>query len=188
VVDVGTSNALRLYSQNLIDYNLIISEQNGLSFVSSDSNQIQANNILINFDKRREKQRMSQTNLKNSKETNCSSGDDEENFNEINSSLMKSSSTSNLIEGNDNVFDVATESPLMQIDSSNEKLIPKMSEQLKKDGYLLPIGYEDNSAFSFPVQIDNVLVKSRTDISSNDSSASSSSFYVNTNVVRFWSF
>jgi len=145
---------------------------------------------------------MSQTNLKNSKETNCSSGDDEENFNEINSSLMKSSSTSNLIEGNDNVFDVATESPLMQIDSSNEKLIPKMSEQLKKDGYLLPIGYEDNSAtaslsFPFPVPIDNVLVKSRTDISSNesfeDSSASSSScpknhFYVNTNEVRYGPF
>jgi len=146
---------------------------------------------------------MSKTNLKNSKETNCSSGYDEENFNETNSSLMKSSSTSNLIEnlaGNDNVFDVATESSLMQIDSGNEKLIPKMSEQLKKDGYLLPIGYEDNSAtasLSFPVPIDNVLVKSRTDISSNesfeDSSASSSScpknhFYVNSNEVRYGPF
>ena len=179
--------------------------QNGHSFDSTDSSQIQANNILINFDNRREKQRMSQTNLKNSKVINCTSDDDEENFNETNSSLMKSSSTSNLIEnlvGNDNVFDVDTETPLKQIDSRNEKLIPKMSQQLKKDGYLLPIGHEDNSAtaslsFPFPVPIDNVLVKSRTDISSNesfeDSSTSSSScpknhFYVNTNEVRYGPF
>jgi hypothetical protein len=177
---------------------------NGHSFDSSDSNQIQANNIFINFDNRREKQRMSQTNLKNSKVINCTSDDDEENFNETNSSLMKSSSTSNLIDnlvGNDNVFDImVTETPLEQIDSTNEKLIPKISQQLKKDGYLLPIGYDDNSvttaslSFPFPVPIDNVLVKSRTDISSNesfeDSSASSSScpknhFYVNANEVRY---
>ena len=61
-----------------------------------------------------------------------------------------------------------------------EILTPKFSQQLKKDGYLLPIGYEE-SAFPFPLPNEIIACKAKIDTSLNesfeDSSASTSSNY-----------
>ena len=160
----------------------------------SESDTPRSNNIFINFDRRQAKNL--EQNPSNTSSNNI------ETFHE-NHSSMKSSSTSNIISNDVNVVEPSDHTHLMQEESSNDKLNKQFSQQLKKDGYLLPIGYEESNqqvltsslSFPFPVPYDNALIKLRTEESPNesfeDSSASSSSglknhSYVNTvNDVRY---
>jgi hypothetical protein len=172
----------------------LINIQSDRSLSESDSPHL--NNVFINFDRTR--MRNLQQNPSNTSSNNI------ETFHENNSSMIKSSSTSNLISNNVNGCEPSDHTHVMHDKSSNDKLNKQFSQQLKKDGYLLPIGYEDNSnqqvltsslSFPFPVPNDNALIKLRTEESPNesfeDSSASSSSglknhSYVNSiNDVRY---
>ena len=95
---------------------------------------------------------------------------------------MKSSSTSDLTS-NENAFETSIDNiQVIHAERTKQNLDVQFSQQLKKDGYLLPIGYEDScqvstssSLFPFPVPYDNAFVKSRTDASPNESFDSSTS-------------
>jgi hypothetical protein len=72
---------------------------------------------------------------------------------------------------------------------STDNLNENFSNSLRLNGYLTPVDRDDEQTFPFPLPFDNNLVKSKTDLSLNesldDSSVSSSSqktpFYVNSN-------
>lgn len=72
---------------------------------------------------------------------------------------------------------------------STENLNANFSKSLRLNGYLTPVDRDDEQTFPFPLPVDSNLIKSKTDLSLNesldDSSASSSSqktpFYVNSN-------
>ena len=121
-----------------------------------------------------------------------------------NSIKQKSSSVSNLNESSiiNSQPEPANEFNMNMIESNNdcnnaafvhakstENMNANFSKSLRLNGYLMPVDRDDEQTFPFPLPVDGNLIKSKTDLSLNesldDSSASSSSqktpFYVNSN-------